>query len=1057
VNPLVISSLEPFVPIQVRQRGADYARRGAVRLRPQRSGGAPVSASVVGNDVYFTNLRYERYALWTFCTCPYFDENVDVCKHIWATLIECAAKKVTFPGPVEDLLTDYDAELDIDDDFDESVPPRLVQPSRWRTQLGAMLHPLDTSDSARIPSEIIWVLDPATSTIDVSIEISARSAKKSGELGRPQMVRLPHASIERLPDPVDREVLAMLSRYAYGVLDPRQTISWPAAGFLVPKLAASGRLWIRTGKGEYEPAVFDDGEPWRLAVQADERDGVYVLTGTLHRGSESVPLRDALAVTRGGFVIFRGTVARFADDETHAWAALLRRERVAIPARELNAFIKAVATSASPLPIEWPASIAHAERRVAPRALLEIGERAWDATIDAHPTFDYGGLAVNALTRTRALWDEATRSAVVRDIAAESRLLDALWGEGFVKRQDVLSIARARLAEAIPKVIEAGWEVRGSEGTYAGFGELDLSVRSGIDWFDLHASVAFGDERVALPRLLSALRKGESFVRLGDGTLGLIRSEWRAQLEPFLATASEEREEGLRFRSNQVVLLDALLSSRQDVAFDDVFDRARRKIVDVTLRAEEPPPSFRGTLRPYQQEGLGWFAFLRDLGFGGCLADDMGLGKTIQVLALLDGRRRAEDRRPSLVVVPRSVVFNWQAEAARFTPELRVLDHASPDRLPTTEHFAGYDVVLTTYALLRREIARMAGVEFDYVILDEAQAIKNAASQAAKAVTLLHARHRLALTGTPVENHLGELASLFEFLNPGMLRAKSTRVTKLLREAGRRTPEAAESRAMLAKTVRPFILRRTKAQVAPELPERVEQTMWCELEPKQRKLYDELREYYRASLLTRVAEKGLAASKIHVLEALLRMRQAACHPGLIDAAHRGDAAAKLETLFEELSILLDERHKVLVFSQFTSLLSIVRDGMDERGIAYAYLDGQTRGRQEQVKRFQEDPSVPVFLISLKAGGLGLNLTAAEYVFLLDPWWNPAVEAQAIDRAHRIGQTRTVVAYRLVARDTIEEKILQLQESKRSLADAIIGEENSVLRQITADDLDLLLS
>ena len=262
---------------------------------------------------------------------------------------------------------------------------------------------------------------------------------------------------------------------------------------------------------------------------------------------------------------------------------------------------------------------------------------------------------------------------------------------------------------------------------------------------------------------------------------------------------------------------------------------------------------------------------------------------------------------------------------------------------------------------------------------------------------------------------------------------------------------------MLARTVRPFILRRTKSQVAPELPDRVEQTIWCELEPKQRQLYDELRDYYRASLLQRVAEKGLATSKIHILEALLRLRQVACHPGLADAKRRGEPSAKLDTLFEELPILLDERHKVLVFSQFTSLLSIVRDEMQKRGMEYAYIDGHTRDRQEQVRRFQDDPSIPIFLISLKAGGLGLNLTAAEYVFLLDPWWNPAVEAQAIDRAHRIGQTRNVVAYRLVARDTIEEKILQLQDSKRSLAEAIIGEENSILRQITAEDLELLLS
>ena len=1060
VNLLLLSSLERFVNIKVRQRGADYARAGRVRLRRRRFDSEPLTASVTGSEIYLVTIRYADRALLAFCTCRFFQDHADICKHIWATLLECQTKRIPFPGRVDHLLPDDEIDFD---DFDYDMPFRAaapyVAPSRWRAQLGSIAHPFDgIAENVHIPSEIIWVLDPATSSTDVSIEISSRSRKKSGELGRPQALRLAHAATTRLPDPTDREVLAMLSRYVYGSVEPRQTIPWPAAGFLVPKLVESGRLWIRTGKGEYETNVaFDDGEPWRLGVHADEHDGKYVLTGFLHRGAESVSLRDALAVTRGGFVIFPNAIARFADEETHAWASLLRHDTVEVPVRELDAFIKAVAASKSPLPIEWPDTVDWRERHVAPRGVIRIDERPWGALADAVPTFDYDGLTVNALTRTRALYDEATRSVVVRDAAAESRMLDVLWSQGFAKSGEALSIASGRLVAVIPKLIDAGWEVRGSEGTYSGAGELDLSVRSGVDWFDLEASATFGEERVRLPRLLAALRKGASFVRLDDGKLGMIQPEWREQLEPFLATASEERDEGLRFRRNQVVLLDALLATRRNVAFDEVFDRARRKILDVTVQAEEPPPSFRGSLRPYQQDGLGWFTLLRNLGFGGCLADDMGLGKTIQVLALLEQRRLSDERRPSLVVVPRSVVFNWKAEAARFTPELRVLDHATPDRLPTTEHFPQYDVVLTTYALLRREVARMAGVEFDYVILDEAQAIKNASSQAAKAVTLLRARHRLALTGTPVENHLGELASLFEFLNPGMLRAKSTGVTRLLRDAGKRTPEAAEARTLLARTVRPFILRRTKKQVAPELPDRVEQTIYCELEPKQRKLYDELRDYYRTSLLTRVAEKGMATSKIHILEALLRMRQAAIHPGLVDTTRRGDPSAKLDTLFEELPILLDGRHKVLVFSQFTSFLSIVRDQMRERGVEYAWIDGKSRDREAQVKRFQEDESVPVFLISLKAGGLGLNLTAAEYVFLLDPWWNPAVEAQAIDRAHRIGQSRNVVAYRLVARDTIEEKILLLQESKRSLAEAIIGEENSILRQMTAEDLELLLS
>ena len=1071
---IVLSKLERSVSSTIRKRGVDYARSGLVRIEKRHSINEPVLAQVSGSDVYSVYLRYDDRVLWATCTCPYFDENFEICKHIWATLIQCEAGNVAFAGPVDDLLSDDEAAFEdghfVDDD-DPYVPAQRAQrgpnlrivPSRWRAQISAIAsYSAGASDGVRVPPEIIWVLDPETSATTVSLEITSRSLKKNGELGRPQMLRLDPFAPARVADGRDREILSILSssQYGYGSLDPRQSIGWPLAEYLVPKVVETGRLWIRTGKGAYETCIsFDAGEPWRLTVRAVEQDGRYLLTGSFYRGEENISVGEPLAVTRGGLMIFRNSIARFADEGAHVWVSLLRRDRVEIPAAEIDEFIKAAATSKAPVRIEFPAAVAWQERHAAPRATIEIRNRTWDLHADAVPTFEYDGLAINALTRTRALYDEKTKSIVVRDIPDESSKLDALWGQGFARAGDSLSIASARLGDAIPKLIAAGWEVRGTEGVYLGFGELDLSLRSSIDWFDLEASATFGSERVRLPRLLTALRKGESFVKLSDGKLGMIRPEWREQLEPFLATASEEHKGGLRFRRNQVLLLDALLATRKNVAFDDVFEQARRKILEVKVQPEQPPTSFIGQLRPYQSEGLGWFTFLRSLAFGGCLADDMGLGKTIQVLALLDQRRgaTAAERRPSLVVVPRSVVFNWKKEAARFTPDLRVLDHATPDRIRATDHFLEYDLVLTTYALLRNEVALFADFEFDYVILDEAQAIKNASSQAAKAATLLRARHRLALSGTPVENHLGELASLFEFLNPGMLRAKSSRMTKMLRDAGSKTPQAAEARTMLARTVRPFILRRTKAQVARELPDRVEQTVYCDLEPKQRKLYNELRDFYRASLLGRVAEKGLSRSKIHVLEALLRMRQAACHPGLVDAKRTGETSAKLDKLFEELPILIDERHKVLVFSQFTSLLAIVRSEMGQRGISYAYLDGKSRDREEQVSLFQEDPNIPVFLISLKAGGLGLNLTAADYVFLLDPWWNPAVEAQAIDRAHRIGQARNVVAYRLVARDTIEEKILLLQQSKRALAEAIISEENSILRQLTTEDLDLLLS
>jgi SNF2 family DNA or RNA helicase len=318
---------------------------------------------------------------------------------------------------------------------------------------------------------------------------------------------------------------------------------------------------------------------------------------------------------------------------------------------------------------------------------------------------------------------------------------------------------------------------------------------------------------------------------------------------------------------------------------------------------------------------------------------------------------------------------------------------------------------------------------------------------------LIKARNRLAMSGTPIENHLGELWSLFEFLNPGMLGAAS--VFKL-NGANARNPSDV-TRRMLAQAVRPFILRRTKDQVARELPAKTEQTIFCEMEKEQRKLYDELREHYRNALLNRVDRFGLNRSKIQVLEALLRLRQAACHPGLLDPERMDGPSAKLDVLLDQLNELREEGHKALVFSQFTSLLSIVRAELDRNGVPYEYLDGATRDREVRVERFQNDPECPLFLISLKAGGLGLNLTAADYVFLLDPWWNPAVEAQAVDRAHRIGQTKQVFAYRLIAKDTVEEKVLELQNSKRDLAAAIISEDNSVIRNLKREDLELLLS
>jgi len=563
-------------------------------------------------------------------------------------------------------------------------------------------------------------------------------------------------------------------------------------------------------------------------------------------------------------------------------------------------------------------------------------------------------------------------------------------------------------------------------------------------------------EQVAsMPALLAAAKRGANTVSLGDGSVGILPEDWLSRWS-MLEVSGDVKGDRVRFKQSQGWLLDALLAERGDVDVDAGFQRWREKLDSFRgVEAREEPKGFRGELRPYQREGLGWFQFLRDLGFGGCLADDMGLGKTVQVLALLQERlKERKGKKPTLVVAPKSLTFNWRAEAERFTPGLRSLDYSGVDRTKLAKKVPEQDLVVTTYGTLRQDAAFFKDVEFDYVILDEAQAIKNPQSQVAKAARLLRADHRLVLTGTPVENHLGELWSLFEFLNPGMLGRSSIFRTLFTGRADLTIDD--ERRKTLARALKPFFLRRTKEQVLRDLPEKSEQVIWCELDDTERAEYDALAAHFRATLLAGGGEIE-GAQKLHVLEALLRLRQAACHPGLLDAARKAEEGAKLEVLQPLLEEIVESDHKALVFSQFTSFLSILRPRLDAAGWEYAYLDGSTRDRQAQVERFQNDPKCKLFLISLKAGGFGLNLTAADYVFLLDPWWNPASETQAIDRAHRIGQTRNVMAYRLIARGTVEERVLELQSKKRHLADAILSEDNAVLRDLTREDLEKLLT
>ncbi|HLK62692.1 MAG TPA: DEAD/DEAH box helicase [Bryobacteraceae bacterium] len=967
--------------------------------------------------------------------------------------------------------------------------PPAVHQSSWRQKLLEIgpTRPV-TGDHWPATRELLYQVNVAESAARhaVVLNLVARDPRRGGGwkmLGAPRLTR---GGIQLLPDTNDRHILGLLSgcanHYDYSS-SPYQSVPGACrlndtfAAAVMPDIAKTGRCVLlhppRHSADEF-PLVWDDGEPWQFELRLIRpAEGRYAITGWFRRGEQEMDIATPVLLT-GNLVFTHDRISRLEDGTPWEWVHALREtRRIEAPEAEIEPLIVALIEHPLAVRLRLPEELRFEEVRIEPRPRLTIRAEqryGWDRErMRADLSFDYGGQHVQEHHTARGIYDAQSRRYLVRDRAKEHAAKVQLLHLGVTEaapdwqhETPSMRLSPKQVPAVVRACLEAGWHIEADGKTFRRPGQVQVRVASGVDWFELHGEVQYGSSTARLPALLAALRRGENMVLLDDGTYGLLPEEWLKQFGSFAGLGTVE-ENHLRFRRNQTGVLDALLAAQPGANCDETFARVRDELRNFAgIGAGEQPASFVGQLREYQREGLGWMEFLRRFGFGGCLADDMGVGKTAQVLAQLESRRAllAAKRKdvkgdapcgPSLVVVPKSLVFNWKQEAARFTPELRVLDHTGSAR--DFAEFSDYDVILTTYGTLRRDAAEFKDIEFDYIVLDEAQAIKNATTESAKSARLLRGRNRLALSGTPVENHLGELWSIFEFLNPGMLGAAS--VLKLAGAGGRNPSE--ETRQLLAHALRPFILRRTKEQVAKELPPKSEQTIFCELEPPQRKLYNELRAHYRNTLLTSATEKAWGKSKIQVLEALLRLRQASCHPGLLDPKRRGDPSAKLDMLIDRLTEIVAEGHKALVFSQFTSFLAIVRERLDQAELTYEYLDGATTDRQKHVEHFQNDPGCGLFLISLKAGGLGLNLTAAEYVFLLDPWWNPAVEAQAVDRAHRIGQTNQVFAYRLIARDTVEEKVLQLQNSKRELAAAIIGEDNSLIRDLQREDLEMLLS
>ncbi len=1075
------SSLVPYIHSNIRNRGVQYFNAGLVRLTA--CGAESAQAVVTGSDLYEVTLLRDGKVLQASCSCP-FAERGEVCKHVWAVILAVDAKGGLRgnDGTLPQRLKTMQAAVG-DGAEGRATPSANPSPGTapwtptWRHVMDeiATPRPLVPTPTVDYAQEILYLLDmPSTlRSREITLELMSRAKKRDGSWGKLQRLNLRREEVPRLPDAADRKLLSVLSGAILGswsgwypTLSNHFEIPAEAGSVLLPMLCATGRFRLRRGASldDLEPLAWQDGDAWELWLEArEDESGGCMVSASLRRGDERLESCEQAFPLGSGLLIANGRITRLTNGAALRWSPLLSRDAALhVPAGEREDLL-ALLLAAPDLPrLDLPESMRVEETRTVPRPKLRLFQPDYRQPYwtRAALSFLYEGRDVPPSLAIRGFYLKEERRFLGRNFDAEQRCAARLADLGFKSAATVFSnepalrIAPTRVAKTVHRLLAEGWSVEAEGKLYRSASQFKMSVSSGVDWFELYGEAEFEGQTIPLPELLAALRRGERFITLGDGSLGVLPEEWVKKLAP-IARLGEVEGDHLRFQSAQAALLDAWLADEPEATFDEAFVRARERLRSFAgIAPAQEPPGFSGELRPYQRAGVGWLHYLRDFGFGGCLADDMGLGKTIQVLALLEARRTlraTEGLPPSLIVVPRSLVFNWLAEAARFTPELRLLDHTGIGRTKRKDLFAGCDLVLTTYGTLRRDVAALRETEFDYLILDEAQAIKNADSQTAKAARLLRGRHRLALTGTPIENHLGELWSLLEFLNPGLLGASPLFATEELRNPD---PETLER---LARGLRPFLLRRTKEQVAPELPPKVEQTLFCELPAKQRRLYDELRDHYRAALGARIGAQGLGRSKILVLEALLRLRQAACHPGLLDKERAAEPCAKLDLLLPQLQEILAEGHKALVFSQFTSFLALLRAQLDAERLPYLYLDGATRDRRERVEAFQSDPKIQLFLISLKAGGLGLNLTAADYVYLLDPWWNPAVESQAIDRTHRIGQTRPVFACRIVARDTVEEKILELQKTKRDLADAVIQADQSLLAGLTREDLELLLS
>jgi hypothetical protein len=587
--------------------------------------------------------------------------------------------------------------------------------------------------------------------------------------------------------------------------------------------------------------------------------------------------------------------------------------------------------------------------------------------------------------------------------------------------------------------------------------QTKIHISSNTDWFDARVDIVFGDQKVTIADVKKALANRQQFVQLGDGTLGILPEEWIKKYS-LLFRVGEGKQNQLRLSKYHMSVIDELYDNRSEEELVLKLEEKYEQLKNFNKIKEIPVPEHLAhVLRPYQEHGFHWLHYLSEIGWGGILADDMGLGKTVQALSYLHYYRVTHGKLHALVVCPTTLMFNWENEIKKFTPLLTYYIHHGGERTRNKEEFSKAEVIITTYGTLRSDIKLLVELPLDYVVLDESQAIKNPSSKVTKAACLLNAKHRVCLSGTPLQNNTFDIFAQMNFLNPGMLGS----IEFFRQEFAIPIDKFGEPdrKDHLRKLLFPFILRRTKEQVAKDLPEKMETILFCEMDDEQRNIYDAYRNDFRNKILGTIEQQGIHKSQLTILQGLMKLRQICDSPAILNETDKyPNHSIKLEEIGREITENISN-HKALIFSQFLGMLALIKEKLKELEVDFEYFDGSTTAieRERAIQRFQNDENCRVFLISLKAGGVGLNLTAADYVYIVDPWWNPAVEQQAIDRTHRIGQTKNIFAYRMICKDTIEDKILQLQDKKRLLAKDLITDDEGFVKSLTREDVEYLFS